>query len=47
MKTLGAIVKLSQFEAECDVVKTMSDFSTPEGDGVTGLESHIESPGTQ
>ena len=43
----GEGVKLNQLEAEHDVVKTMSNLASSEGDGVTGLQSHVERPGAQ
>ena len=40
-----SVVKLSQLKAESDVVQILNIIS-PEGDGIPGLQSHVERPGT-
>ena len=45
------VVKLSQLKAQSDgeqtIIASICKFPRPEGDGVTGLQSHKERPGAQ
>ena len=41
---ISNVVRLSQLEAQSDLEKFTS-LTSPEGDGVAGLQSHVESPG--
>ena len=46
-KSVLVSINMSQFEAQSDVVETMSKSARPECDSVPGLQSRVEAPGAQ